>query len=314
MDLFEGSVCYSTFGEISPTKDVPVQVCFLCEATKGADGDMNMCYTNLSESAQYWGTLYRSNPWAITPSYCALVGFHISMIVPDLLHVWNLGVLQQLLGSALRVILTDQIVFTQGDLESRLKAATISLRAFAKQSRLPLRWRKLNKGRLHWKSRSYPSLGGSGYDAFVISRWLHSTLQPFTAVYPEIATLLWTSNQAISLLYDAHFFLTPQEQDTVRTLGSLFLRTYLSLASQALGRGQYLWRVIPKFHLLAHVFRCDRVCNVAKHSTWMDEDYLKKVGKTLRLRPKPTIQHRCLQRWMLSIPGHLERCRQKHNR
>lgn len=155
---------------------------------------------------------------------------------------------------------------------------------------------------------------GSGYDAFVISRWLHSTLQPFTAVYPEIATLLWTSNQAISLLYDAHFFLTPQEQDTVRTLGSLFLRTYLSLASQALGRGQYLWRVIPKFHLLAHVFRCDRVCNVAKHSTWMDEDYLKKVGKTLRLSPKPTIQHRCLQRWMLSIPGHLERCRQKHNR
>lgn len=269
-----------------------------------------MCYTDVSDAAAYWSTLYQSDPWNLAPSYTQLRGFHISMVAPDLLHVWNLGVLQTLLGSALKIILSDHVIFTQGDIESRMKAATVSLREYAKQNRLPLRWRKLSKGRLHWKSRTYPELGGSGYDSYVIARWLQHIIQPFTAVYPQISTLLWTSNRAIGLMYAAGWFLTASEKETVRTLGDIFCRTYISLAGSALSQGVLLWRVTPKFHLLKHCFRCDRSCNVSKFSTWVDEDYLKKTGRTLKLTCRQSCQKRCLQRWLLTIPGNLERCAQ----
>lgn len=166
-------------------------------------------------------------------------------------------------------------------------------------------------GSLQNNTRSYPELTGSGYDAFVIARWLQFVLEPHSAIYAEILTLLWTSNQAISLLYDAGWFLKPEEKQTVRTLGDVFCRTYISLAAEAIRAGVYLWRVLPKMHLLKHIFRCDRHINIAKYSTWIDEDWLKKIGRTLKLSAQKNSQKRCLQRWLLAIPGNLQRCASK---
>ena len=274
-------------------------------------GDMHMCYTDIGDNAVYWTTLYRSEPWLVPPNYASLRGYKTSMMAPDLLHVWNLGMLQALLGSALKIVLSAQVVFTHGDLASRFQAASSSLRQFAKQHKFPLRWKKLSKTRLRWKTRSYPELTGSGYDAFVIARWLQFVLEPHSAIYAEILTLLWTSNQAISLLYDAGWFLKPEEKQTVRTLGDVFCRTYISLAAEAIRAGVYLWRVLPKMHLLKHIFRCDRHINIAKYSTWIDEDWLKKIGRTLKLSAQKTSQKRCLQRWLLAIPGNLQSCASK---
>lgn len=268
---------------------MPPEVCFLCEASKGAEQDMYRCYTDVSDSASYWQTLCQTNPWAIAPQLCFLLGFHISMVVPDLLHVWNLGVQQMMLGSALRVILSEQVVFTSGDLESRLAEASASLRSFVKRMKLPLRWKKISKTRLRWSSKNYPQLTGSGYDVYVISRWLLDVLQAHLAIYPEIGTLLWTSGRAMSLLYDGGWFLTSGEKDTLRFLGDVFCRLYITMASDALQRGVLLWRVTPKIHLLKHVLRADRHANVSKYSTWVDEDFLKKLvvfGKS-QTKPRP---------------------------
>ena len=54
---------------------MPPEVCFLCEASKGAEQDMYRCYTDVSDSASYWQTLCQTNPWAIAPQLCFLLGF-----------------------------------------------------------------------------------------------------------------------------------------------------------------------------------------------------------------------------------------------
>ena len=107
----------------------------------------------------------RSLPWSVAPSYASLQSFNINMVMPDLLHAWNLGMARDLLGSSLKLILQQRDVFTGPTLEARLLEATHSLKLFAKQRGHPLRCKKLTKGKLCWKARKFPSLGVSGYDA-----------------------------------------------------------------------------------------------------------------------------------------------------
>ena len=79
------------------------------------------------------------------PPYTGLIGFKLSMVVPDLLHVWNLGVARDLTGSILKTLLKDAHVFAGSNVEERLQNATVSLKAFAKSEALPLRMKKLTK-------------------------------------------------------------------------------------------------------------------------------------------------------------------------
>ena len=60
---------------------------------------------------------------------------------------------------------------------------------------------------------------------------------------------------------------------------------------------------------VAHVeplFFSPRRANPAAYSTWMDEDYLKKMGKVLNVVNYKTAPKRVLQRWALSLPEHLK--------
>lgn len=224
-----------------------------------------------------------SPPWSVAPGYTGLVGFDLNMVMPDLLHCWNLGTARDLLGSCLKIILGEHHVFAGPTLADRLAQASESLRAFAKRHRHPLRTKKLTKGKLTWKSRKYPSLGVSGYDAAVIGQWLESVVAMHSDRYPEIASMLWLSNRAIGLIYHGGMFLNQQEKATLDTLGFAFLRVYMHMARGALLAHKMLWRVRPKLHLLCHCFRSHRAMNPARFSTWMDEDYLKKCGRTMGL-------------------------------
>ena len=285
-----------------------LQVCWLCGATKGNDGDLTNCYTNIAPDAGWWATMGRCLPWSVPPSYANLQCFDINMIMPDLLHAWNLGMARDFLGSALKLILQQRDIFTGPTLEARLLEATHSLKMFAKQHGHPLRCKKFTKGKLCWKTRKYPSLGVSGYDAYVIALWLEDVLSGHHQKYPEISSMLWLSNRAISLMYSQEsWFLSQQEKDTLEVLGFAFLKIYMSMAVTALQQHKLLWKVRPKVHLLCHVFRSFRSCNPARYSTWLDEDFLRKSGKTLGLTDSRGSHLRFLQRWLMALPGHFKK-------
>ena len=266
---------------------------------------MRMCLTHVGPNAAWWETMYRTLPWEITPSYARVCGFRQGMLMPDMLHIWSLGVARDLLASSLKVILQTQEVFDGGNIKTRLKQASDSLRSFARRRGYHLRIRKLTKAKLNWKTRKYPELCGSGYDSFVVGAWLEEILQPHAERWPEITSMLWASNQAVSLMYAGNFFLTPGEKSSLETLGVFFLKLYVRMASKAVSERKLLFRVRPKFHMLAHCFTSPRFANPAAFSTWMDEDYLKKMGKVLNMVNYKTAPQRVLQRWALSLPEHL---------
>ena len=215
---------------------------------------------------------------------------------------------RDLLGSALKLVLSERHVFNGPTLPDRLKQATESLRRFAKQNRYPLRLRKLTRSKLCWKTRKYPMLSSSGYDAYVVGLWLEHELSMHAALYQEICTMLWASNKAISLLYSAGRFLNQGEKDSLGALGDLFLRVYLTMACPGQATSQTdVQGAAKKLHMLCHIFRSPRMINPSRYSTWMDEDFLKKCGKTLGLTDVRGSHHRLLERWLMSIPHNLQK-------
>ena len=72
------------------------------------------------------------------------------MIVGDLLHIWNLGVARDVLGSSLKIVMGERTIFDAANLADQLALGTESLKLFARQHHLPLRSRKLSKAKLCW--------------------------------------------------------------------------------------------------------------------------------------------------------------------
>ncbi len=178
---------------------LPAQICWLCLATKGQDG-LHRCFTNFEESASFFNTYLQLDPWDQPgPPYSRLEAFNVSMLMPDLPHILNLGVSRDVCGSILRVLVKGDTVFVANTIEQKLAIATQGLASYARSHSLPLRFKKLSKKRLCWGK--YAELKGSGYDLYVVSRWLEEVLQPFSHIYPDFATLLWSLNASMNLLY-----------------------------------------------------------------------------------------------------------------
>ena len=93
-----------------------------------------------------------------------------------------------------------------------------------------------------WTTALGPGFASSGYDLFVAMRWLEalSLLTNHTQRYPEIATLLWCSNQAISLMYSAGQFLTQTEKDNLDVLGGTTVSVFVNGKKKSLGERKFL--------------------------------------------------------------------------
>ena len=285
-----------------------MQVCWLCEASKGADEDMQFCFTNTRADAAWRATYLSSNPWSVQPHYANLIGFRLAMIVGDLLHVFNLGTAKDVAGCTLKKLVQDQKIFVGGTIEERLKAATISLKAFAKTRHFNLRMKKLSKSKIKWATKKYPELQSSGSDVHVVCAWLEDLLtQHALEEYQDLTVLLWSGNHAMRILYAAGMFLTSDEQNSVRFLGDVYINTLLRLASGAINSAEYMWKIKPKVHALSHLLDSPRAINPKSYATWLDEDFLKKMSKTLRLTNVKTAQTRVLERWLLYLPGQFQR-------
>ena len=76
-------------------------------------------------------------------------------------------------------------------------------------------------------------------------------------------------------------------------LGCLHLVRYQALASRALTRGEFLWRVRPKHHYIAHLLDETRrwKLNPMAASTFLDEDHMKQLrGVSSACHPKTMLK------------------------
>ena len=272
-------------------------------ATKGLN-DLHYAFTN---SECLWEeTLYTDLPWEIPPALTLSIGFSIKMLQVDLLHVWNLGVGRDMVGSVVSVLVRRRDVWHGDTIDKRLKVATRDLAEFAKRHRYTLSRKRLTKQSLCLKSGCYPELHASGHDTVVIAKFLTEVVESKDlSDIPEVCTLVWAANSCFSVLAEAGHFLEQCEKEHLRVVGHLFCKTYLKLAWGSLQEGKRLWRMRPTWHLLQHVFRCQYLSGVNPrwYATWIDEDSLKKFMRVNRLTHRSTAAVRVLQRWLLSVPA-----------
>ena len=165
-----------------------------------------MAFTDIQDSANWRSTYLQSFPWTTTPAYASLEGFSLKMLFPDMLHVWNLGVARDLIGTAMKTILQDRIIFDGPNIDARLKQATESLRAYARANKYGLKMKRFTKKKLTWQAKKFPEFRGSGSDAHVVGVWLGDLLAPYSDHYRDICSLFWCSNRLVRLLYSGDRF------------------------------------------------------------------------------------------------------------
>lgn len=131
-------------------------------------------------------------------------------------------------------------------------------------------------------------LHAKGYDAYIILQWLRWELE--TNAPPEscakLMTCIWCADTFMNVLCGAQPFMSDVEIDNVQTEGNAFLKTFISLHHDQ----PKVWRLRPKFHLLWHVINDPALREASRNtsldSTWLDEDWIKKVQKIMEKMPQ----------------------------
>ena len=103
------------------------------------------------------------------------------------------------------------------------------------------------------------------------------------------ASMCWALSTAVSIWSrGSRPYLTPEEADRSTELGRIYIKLYSWLASEALARGQLLWKLRPKYHYMQHMLdEVERThANPMSQSNFLDEDHMKRLrGATVYCHP-----------------------------
>ena len=218
----------------------------------------------------------------------------------DILHVLHLGVLRDLCGSCIKVLLRKRGYYSGSKLGARFRQFTRDLRIWAKATKTKLQLKRVKKSTVNWKSDACPELHAKGADVGTILKFLcWKTQQKSPPEYQGMTACLWAASNMVGLLMTSGVFMTGEERETGYFYGSLFLSSYLSLANEAIAADVLLWKIRPKYHFLCHVISDlnDFARNQAKLSTWIDEDGMKHALRMMRMMISSTSPVNMLKRW-----------------
>ena len=289
-------------------RHVPGEVCFRCKASRG-NADFSMCYTNVGPNAAWRATVDVEPPFAERPILCDIIGESLKAVQLDLLHLWNLGVLRDLLGTIIKLLCRRRGVYTGTTIRKRLVSFNKDLRAWASSSKLPLTGKRIKRDTLTWKSDKCPTLKLKAADCGTILQFCNHKLQQVGCdEYPGLVGCTWTANLFSGCLSHAGMFMTNQERETALIAGRFFIHTYLLLANAALAADQLLFKVRPKLHYLLHLLERLQTSYRNPHfgATWMDEDWVRYAIGLKKKMSHRTSSHNILKRFLVLTKSSLD--------
>ena len=286
-------------------------------ATKGNE-DFTRCFTDISPAAR-WRHDPAPEPWLVEPYLPSLWGWSpsLALVGIDLLHVLHLGVLRDLCGSAIKVLVKSRGYFEGSNIPRRFRSLSRELKAFARSTKSPLHLRRLTKQTVDWKSDVCPELHAKGADCGTVLKFLcYRTQLVAPPAYQGMVVCLWAASNLVGLLMNANAYLTDEEKHSGYFYGDLYIRSYFSLANQALSASQKLWKVRPKTHFMCHVVQDlqTKYRNPAKDATWMDEDLMKHTLHMRRRIAQKTSSLNVLRRYSVVCKKALDNHRESRTR
>ena len=230
----------------------------------------------------------------------------------DMMHIWQLGCLRDLLGSTIKLLVRRRGIYAGSRLALRLITFNRELREFVREKNLPLSAKRIKKQSLNWKQDCYPVLGAKAADCSTILQFVNDKLQrPGVQIedYPGLTACVWAAAVFSGCLMSGQMMLTDAERETVLFAGRMYLETYMTLANQAMDNSDRYFKVRPKLHYLQHLIEDVAVHpkNPASHATFMEEDFIRHALTMKRSMSHRTSCLNILKRFCVVTKGALDK-------
>ena len=292
-NLLKCLLCWLMFNRVA-------EVCCLCKATAGRR-DFTLVYSNVNDNAGWKETIGVEHPWEVRPKLCDLIGDGLANLQLDMMHLWHLGVLQDLLGTVIKLLARGRHVYSGSTIKKRFVAFNRELRAYCREHKLTLSCKRIRKETICWRRNGCPTLKSKAADAAVILEFCNYKLQvtelPF---YPGLTACVWAAHRFSGCMMNAGMFMSAEERSTTVIAGKFFLRSYMLLAREALHvQNEHYFKIRPKIHYIQHVLeRLQQSCrNPTFACNFMDEDWLKYAMGLKRKMAHKTSPHWILKRF-----------------
>ena len=267
-----------------------------------------MLYTNTGSEAEWRQTIDLVTPWEEKPALACLDGFNLRMVQCDWMHTVNLGIAQDLVGAAVKLLCRKPGVFSGSTIKLRLNQFFLELKAWAREHGKVVGLKRLRKDTLGW-SKGCPVLRAKAADAPVFMAYLCDKLEAieWDGPFKSLLAAVWCANQISGLAMTASTFLTLEEKHNLAVLGNTFLQVYSGLACEARDLRRFLFRMRPKMHHFQHVVEEDRPSrrNPAWDNTFMDEDHVRYCTRMLRKISHRTAELNLLRRNAIQVKQYL---------
>ena len=293
----------------------------------GADRVCGLCMANRTELC--WNNLRPDAPWRATTfdvqqgmlEYCRLdahplhhfPGIYTSTMFLDVLHIMDHhGVASHLIGNVLwTCIAGKEIGRTQ---EESLEILNQEIKTWYTEANVLHRLPKLklhNIINVFARTTSAPQLQGPGIKAAntrALVPWVARLAGRLDDASParrhRRKCAEWLA--AVYEILDASgVFLTWQQWSNFDHAISRFVMHYSWLALDAIGRGEFLWNVVPKFHMLCHLSDQAQLLSPKATHTYKEESF---VGRLTQLWAAlangpyfETVQKRALTRYLVGL-------------
>ena len=282
----------------------PTGICHLCHA-----GKRGYSFEEFTRNPSWLSSFCCDQPFNIPSPLLGLKhvpGMQATLFKYDVWHSWHLGVGRAFVASVLALMSLE----CEGrSKEARIQQLSDAYFAWCRQTSTPPILSKLSTEMLNWETNnSFPV--GSWYKAGITTNlclFIESQLgdRSGDGMLDLCAQAVKSINAAIGGLYSEEVFMTPEKARELGEQGLRFLRRYSVLAHNAMAARQALFVMLPKHHVLHHVFLQDLLLASQKYayiinplcfSVQLCEDFIGNISRLSR-RVHPTLcSLRCVQR------------------
>ena len=204
--------------------EIMFKVCWRCAASRG-NSNIECVYTDISENAM-WKSTPVEEPWDQEPALTSIWGWDLSLVGIDLLHVLHLGILRDLCGSAIKVLVKQRGHFHGSTIMKRLQEFTRQLKRYVKAEKLQLYLRNVKKATVDWRFDKCPELRcKAAFYSTILKFLVWKTQQDEPPAYKGMVACLWAADRFVRILFSAGMYLTPAEQDSAYACGGPVLES-----------------------------------------------------------------------------------------
>ena len=301
--------------------------CWLCGADKSAGHHSGFDYRDdagWTETLVDNQTFMRDREGLFS---CAWPGFHILILMLDIMHIVCLGTLHVDIGSCIWDMIQEGVWAEAGDPTTwkersnlQLERAYLIFCQWAKTHKMEHKDTQWNLAKISMTAQTNcrPYWKGKAAANLAVSRWLKHVTEQVMQQHPgnaracHRANFFWGLVSAIDLLQSTPKFVSDEHAMFLQTCRRATLHSHRAL--QHFAGTSLLWQPLPKHHMLDHCLRqASDLTNFYRFNPcwcwcFTDEDFVGCLAVIARSVGHQYRERRTLERWLLKLALTLQEC------